>query len=64
MHTTVELRATVNPFRGFLIQAREGSDYVGSFTNLPPHTQTLACDASNPSVGYVHEPSFKFHDFH
>ena len=51
MHTTVELRATVNLFRGFLIQARDGSDYVGSFTNLPPHTQTLACDASNPSVG-------------
>jgi len=47
---TVQLLGTTNPFRGFLIQAREGGNYIGSFTNLPDLTQTLDCDASNQEV--------------
>jgi len=49
-YTTVQLLGTTNTFLGFLIQAREGGNYIGSFTNLPDRTQTLDCDASNPQV--------------
>jgi len=50
--TTVQLLGTANTFRGFLIQAREGGNYIGSFTNLPALTQTLDCDASKQQVHY------------
>ena len=50
--TTVQLLGTANTFRGFLIQAREGGNYIGRFTDLPALTQTLDSDASNPAVHY------------
>ena len=51
--TTVQLLGTANTFRGFLIQARDGANYIGSFTNLPARTQTLGCDTSNPAVSHM-----------
>jgi len=49
---TVQLLGTANTFCGFLIQAREGGNYIGSFTNLPALTQALDCDASKQQVHY------------
>jgi len=45
---SLQLAGTANTFRGFLIQAREGGNNIGRFTDLPALTQTLNCDASNP----------------
>ena len=52
MCPTVQLLGTANTFRGFLVQAQEGGNNIGSFTNLPDLTQTLDCDPSNPQVHY------------
>jgi len=51
---SLQLAGTATTFRGFLIQAREGGNYIGSFTNLPALTQTLDCDTSNPMATVSH----------